>query len=264
MRTCPKCGKSQTHRSRHRLRDRPAHLLFAAWYRCEACATRFLDTDWSLAALWVLPGVALVAFAGFVVGFVAREALVPSRPLRDLRVVQGPRAEPVSPVEGRATASDAALVAAAEGGDRDAQYRLGLSLLTDQQQSGRRGDVGAALRWLREAAEKGDRRAQLEVGTLYHGGIGVIQDFDEAARWMRKAAEQGEPRAMLQLGLMSELGLGMPRAPQDAYVWLNVAAARGVTQAEVARDRVRGLLSESQLREAQERSRMLDRRIPTS
>jgi TPR repeat protein len=79
---------------------------------------------------------------------------------------------------------------------------------------------------------------------------------------MRKAAEQGEPRAMHQLGLMSELGLGVPRAPQDAYVWLNVAAARGVTQAETARDRVRGLLSETQLKEAQERSRVLDRRIP--
>lgn len=120
-----------------------------------------------------------------------------------------------------------------------------------------------ALRTLREKAETGDVRAQLELGALCEAGQGVIQDFAEAARWFQKAAEQGDREAMMRLGHMAAAGRGMPRDLVQAYVWLNLAAARGESEAERTRDRIRGLLNAAEIREAQERSRVLDRKLPS-
>ena len=52
----------------------------------------------------------------------------------------------------------------------------------------------------REAAVRGHREAQFELGKLYVGGLGVARDDAEAAGWFRRAAEQGHPGAQFKLG----------------------------------------------------------------
>ncbi|MDF1552138.1 MAG: tetratricopeptide repeat protein [Deferrisomatales bacterium] len=155
-----------------------------------------------------------------------------------------------------------ALREAAQQGDRDAQYRLGIALSREYQDQGSMGAGTEAARWLTEAATQGHGRAQLELGVMYEKGQGVIQDYSEACRWLQKAAEQGEPVAMYRLGQMAEIGRGVQKDAMEAYVWFNLAVARGEAAVEPARDRARSLLSEEQVAEAQKRSRLLDAQIP--
>jgi TPR repeat protein len=54
--------------------------------------------------------------------------------------------------------------------------------------------IGAAA-VLREAAERGDARAQFELGRFYAAGNGVAQDVIEAKRWFLKAAQSGVAEA---------------------------------------------------------------------
>ena len=56
-------------------------------------------------------------------------------------------------------------------------------------------DRAEAARWYRKAAEQGDADAQFNLGLMYHNGQGVPQDHAEAARWSRKAAEQRDAEA---------------------------------------------------------------------
>jgi TPR repeat protein len=155
-----------------------------------------------------------------------------------------------------------ALTAAAEDGDRDAQYRLGAARFREYQEQGNRAHLDAALRWLAAAAEQGHGLAQLKLGTMYEEGRGVIQDYAAAFEWFRQAAEQGEAEAMFRLGTMYEAGRGVPKDFVAAYVWLNLAAARGETRAEVHREQVRRLIPDDTITDAQKRSRALDRKLP--
>jgi hypothetical protein len=108
----------------------------------------------------------------------------------------------------------ASLERAAQAGDVDAQYALGVRLL-----SGERGGADTrAADWLRRAAERGNGLAQLELGRLYRSGIGVEADYVKA------------------------------------FVWLNLAAAQKVAGADVARDAVATLLTPPEIREAQAES----------
>lgn len=79
----------------------------------------------------------------------------------------------------------ASLERAAQGGDVDAQYALGVRLL-----SGERGGDTRAADWLRRAAERGNGLAQLELGRLYRSGIGVEADYVKAYVWLSLAAAQ--------------------------------------------------------------------------
>ena len=62
------------------------------------------------------------------------------------------------------------------------------------------------LKSLTALAEKGDARAQLEVGQTYYFGTGVEQDDEEAVKWYRKAAIQGHRVAQYNLGEMYATG----------------------------------------------------------
>ncbi|MGC2674355.1 MAG: tetratricopeptide repeat protein [Candidatus Acidiferrum sp.] len=55
-------------------------------------------------------------------------------------------------------------------------------------------------------AERGDRGAQLWLGTGYEQGWFGKTDFQEAMRWLRKAAKQDDPDAENALGQMYEDG----------------------------------------------------------
>ncbi len=87
------------------------------------------------------------------------------------------------------------------------------------------GDQFGIARVLR-AAERGDARAQTQLGFMHEYGRGVPQDYVIAAWWYRRAAEQGEPTAQHLLGLLYDKGLGVPVDYIEAHKWLNLAAGR--------------------------------------
>lgn len=77
---------------------------------------------------------------------------------------------------------------AAEEGDPEAAYRLGLAY----RQGGPRlpKDDLAAAQWFRRAAEAGHRGAMAALAEAYVGGHGLVRNPREAARW-REASRQG-------------------------------------------------------------------------
>ncbi|MFM9746067.1 tetratricopeptide repeat protein, partial [Streptomyces brasiliscabiei] len=56
-----------------------------------------------------------------------------------------------------------------------------------------------AIKWLEKAAEQGNRDAQYQLGLRYEQGKGVNKRSDIAQRWFEKAAAQQQPDALLVL-----------------------------------------------------------------
>jgi uncharacterized protein len=74
--------------------------------------------------------------------------------------------------------------------DPRAAFDLGMRLLRGD---GVRMDGHQALRWLREAGERGDLRAQAALGRLYLTGLQEMgSDPGEAERWLSLAADRGD------------------------------------------------------------------------
>ena len=61
-------------------------------------------------------------------------------------------------------------------------------------------DYAEAVKWYRLAAEQGDANAQYNLGLMYDNGQGVPQDYAEAVKWYRLAAEQGDAEHNTILG----------------------------------------------------------------
>src|SRR5262245_304891 len=68
-------------------------------------------------------------------------------------------------------------------------------------------DVGS----VRQRAEKGDVRAQIELGKLYTQGGPVTNSYAEAAKWFRLAADKGDPEGQTRLGELYEAGQGVEK-----------------------------------------------------
>jgi TPR repeat protein len=80
------------------------------------------------------------------------------------------------------------LLAAAEAGDPEACYQVGLAHRLGTAR--RRKDDLSAVLWFRKAAEAGHREAMAALAEAYLGGHGVLRDPREAARWA--GAARGE------------------------------------------------------------------------
>ena len=118
---------------------------------------------------------------------------------------------------------------AAEQGNRQAQVSLG-SMYRDGQGSPQ--DYGEAMYWYRKAADQGSAVAEWMIGRLYFDGKGVIRDFTEAATWFRKATGEGLPIAQWDLGMMYYRGYGVSRDLATARAWLQKSADRGYAPAK--------------------------------
>lgn len=114
-----------------------------------------------------------------------------------------------------------------------------------------RGDYATALREYRALADKGDSKAQNNLGAMYDIGQGVPQDHKEAVKWFRKAAEQGLAGAQFNLGWMYRRGLGVPQDYVQAHKWFNIAGANGDVDAAESRDSVSQWMTRAQIAEAQ-------------
>ena len=80
-------------------------------------------------------------------------------------------------------------------------------------------------------AEK-DARAAYDLGLRYFRGDGVRQDSYQALKWMRDAAERGYLKAQTAVGKLYLMGLEeMGSDPAEAEKWLSIAAGRGDKEA---------------------------------
>lgn len=89
-------------------------------------------------------------------------------------------------------------------------------------------------RWLTEAAQQGDGRAELALGKLlFQGAPGVDPDIGAAQPRLEAAVRHGQPGAAHYLGLLFRQDRpGRPRAPEQALHWLGIAAQAGVADSQ--------------------------------
>ena len=83
---------------------------------------------------------------------------------------------------------------------------------------------GEALRWMLEAAKRGDAHARCNVATLTLTGRGTPSDPREAFRWYRLAAGQGYAQAQAMLAGFYYEGRVAPRDFESALFWLTLAS----------------------------------------
>jgi cell division septation protein DedD len=113
----------------------------------------------------------------------------------------------------------------AERGDADAAFNLGQAYRLGK---GVVIDLAQAQKWLEQAARKGHVDAQTTLGLLlFQNGNRV-----GAMRWLNLAAEAGEPRALLMVGTALYNGDGVPADPVKAYAYVSRAAAQGLAPAK--------------------------------
>ncbi len=96
----------------------------------------------------------------------------------------------------------------------------------------KRGDYKTAVATWTTGANKGDAKAQNNLGLMYASGLGVPQDNKQAASWFRKAAENGDAEAQNNLGLTYAKGLGAPQDDKQAVSWFRKAAELGYAEAQ--------------------------------
>jgi uncharacterized protein len=117
----------------------------------------------------------------------------------------------------------------AEKGNAKAQVNVGIMYANG---NGVAKDYAEAMKWYRKAADQGHAKAQYNLGVIYHEGQGVPQDYAEAMKWSRKAADQGHAQAQHNLGFMYALGQGVPRDNVEAAKWYRKAADQGYIDAQ--------------------------------
>lgn len=119
-----------------------------------------------------------------------------------------------------------------------------------------RGDFRLAAGLFYPLAEKGDARAQYNLGLLYASGLGVTHDYQAALKWHRMAAKQGHAGAQNELAQMYSRGQGVPQDDVRAYMWYSIAAESlsGGSKQEVMKDRdaLASHMTPAQIQKAQE------------
>lgn len=147
------------------------------------------------------------------------------------------------------TAPISELKQAAEKGDADAQFILGVKFGSGEGEV--TPDFAQAITWLRKAAEQGNTDALCALAESYDRGLGVAQDYRQAMALYREAAEQGNTSGQRGLADMYSLGKGVPQDFKLAYVWYSVAAASGDLLGRDIRDLYIEKLTPEELADAQ-------------
>lgn len=142
-------------------------------------------------------------------------------------------------------ASSEALRKAAEEGDSEAQYQLGLIYLYGNEEP---KDAAKAFEWMSRAAAQNVVPAKRELGIMLASGEGTEPDVPRAVQLLSDAADNLDPGALYHLGLMYEKGIGVPLDLQKAVRMLAYAASMGYPGAEYDADRIDRVLTEERNR----------------
>jgi hypothetical protein len=81
-----------------------------------------------------------------------------------------------------------------------------------------RGDYETARKEFQALADKGDDKAMITLGVMYHTGEGVKQDYQKAMDWYLKAYSKRNGDALNNIGVMYRDGLGVSTNSQIAYL----------------------------------------------
>jgi TPR repeat protein len=119
----------------------------------------------------------------------------------------------------------------AKKGDADAQFELGLRLLTGE---GGKKDEKSGTQWIEKAAQQKHLRAQFVMGSLHEDGVGVQKNEAKAVEWYQKAAHNGFAPAQFAVAMAYDLGRGIKQDPVKATEWLEKAAEQNHPQAQTA------------------------------
>lgn len=113
----------------------------------------------------------------------------------------------------------------AEKGDGDAAFNLGQAYRLGR---GVAADSGQAKRWFEVAAKAGHLDAQVSLGLLlFDSG-----SRREGLAWLSRAAERGEARALLVVGTALFNGDELPQDAVKGYAYVSRAAAQGLPPAK--------------------------------
>ena len=118
------------------------------------------------------------------------------------------------------------LALAADAGNAEAQYRLGI-VYSDESHPRFWRNPREAVNNLGLAADQGHVEAMLRLGLLFQEGYGDFHDLTRAARNFERAAEQGSAEGMTKLARLYQNGRGVPQDEPRAYELLREAAAAG-------------------------------------
>jgi TPR repeat protein len=120
--------------------------------------------------------------------------------------------------------------AAAEAGDKEAQYRLGFMY---QHWNAAPMDVPLAVKWYKKAAEQGYPDAANQIGNIYLTGMGGMKpDASEGMKFYIRGAEIGSDDAMNNLGDVYFYGWGIKPNTEHAMKWYSKATELGNVLAE--------------------------------
>ena len=152
--------------------------------------------------------------------------------------------------------------AGADKGDVKAQYELGRAFFSGT--LGVAKDEAEAVKWFRKAAEQNVADAQFSLGVCYANGRGVTKDDAEAVKWFRKAAEQNLADAQYNLGVCYDSGEGVAKDEVEAYKWWLLAAGQGNDDAKYNMTIVENKMSREQIAEGQRLARdFKPRKLPS-
>jgi TPR repeat protein len=113
-------------------------------------------------------------------------------------------------------------------GDAEGEYRLGMNMFFPNASDSIKG-VGTKL--IRSAADKGNVRAEAELGEIYYFGNGAVNEQDDsAAFWYAKAAALGDALSQLRLGMMYQAGAGVKKNPKESLRLFKLSAAQNYPQ----------------------------------
>src|SRR3954462_15963119 len=84
----------------------------------------------------------------------------------------------------------------------------------------RSGDYETARKEFQALADKGDDKAMMELGLMYHTGEGAKQDYKTALDWYLKAHTKHNAEGLSNIGVMYRDGLGVATNAKVAYVVL--------------------------------------------
>jgi len=118
----------------------------------------------------------------------------------------------------------------ADAGDVKSQVQIGLAYLTGD---GVHKDDAEGVKWLRKAADQDNPVAERFLAEMYFKGRGVPADNAEAARWLRMAAEQGDAQSQHNLAVLYIQGLGVPKNKKEAAGWMRKSAEQGLAAGQV-------------------------------
>ena len=119
----------------------------------------------------------------------------------------------------------AELKTAAEAGNARAQVELGTAYLRGVQDLPQDKVVG--LQWLRKAAGQGDNMGQWMLGQCLDRGEGGPTNTAEALDWWQKSAQQNNPLAQMELGFCYLNGRGVVSNKTEGFRLLTAAAETG-------------------------------------